>query len=168
VPVSPGVDSGPVNVVCPAAGVIATAFPRPQRPPELAVVSRRLDRGRLCAAEHTKALGWAPHLALAAEVAADGLVRLRPDHSAEMGSGRRFGQVHVDAGCRIAVPAGLRAQLGVDADGIVLAVFEHGDDGEGVVEIIAPILAVRALRHLANQTTDTDAADGDVAVAASA
>lgn len=126
------------------------------RPPvtgadECVVVSRRLDRGRLCSAEIVTATGWGPGLALAADVSNSGRVLLRvaspspvrADAATRVVAGTHT--AHTDARSMIVLTSGLRAFLGVGADGHVVALVSP--DGHTVEILTAAVITAALHTH---------------------
>jgi len=119
-----------------------------------------LDRGRLCARKLVDAVGFPPSTALAADVSRTGRVRLTvaaptatvADSTTPVAGTSR---AHVDARGQIVITAGLRAHLGIAADGWVLA---RAIDDHTVEVLTAATLAVAidALDLVASVANSTD------------
>ena len=123
-----------------------TGLDRPAPADQTLVVARRLDRGRLSATALVNALGWAPSTLLTASIHNDLVVLRSTGQAARPGTTT----AHTDAKGQIVIGEGLRARLGNDANGHVLALVGGTEDGL-CLEIAATAQLRRAMSHLANR-----------------
>jgi len=146
----------------PASGAgLASMFAATLATPDAApvVVSRKLDRGRLCSAELVDAAGFDAHTALAATLGCPGVVRLRRAPSPVTGPGVEAppvagtSTVHTDARRSIVVPLGLRTHLGISANDTVIDRVVDAD----TVEVANPAVLTVAF-DLLNQLSTLDSA----------
>ena len=124
------------------------------------VVARKLDRRRLCSRELVDAVGFAAGTELAADLSRTGRVRLSvaPSRATVAGAVTPVAgtsRAHFDARGQIVITSGLRAFLGIEADGEVIA--RVLDDR--TVEILTAAtltVAIDALDLVAAAATGTD------------
>jgi len=151
--VRPG--SAPAHADTVTGAGLGSMFARsaPQRGAPALIAARKLDRGRLSAAKLVAAARFGCHAALAADVSRPDRVLLR----AAPATPRRAGDAeapfagthtaHTDGSGAIVVPAGLRAHLGIDDDGEIVAhlVADPADPDARAVELLSPAVVETAL-----------------------